>query len=277
MKTYLYILYFLLLINSNLFSTTIIFDYEEPNIDSLISQLPKLNLDSNKVNLLIEIAQKYNKYNSNDIKKGIKYANQSLELSKQINWKEGQIKSLFQLGMLYDDINVDYNKAIEYYQNTLKISKEIRNEYYEFGSLLFIGNTYESLTNYPKAIEYFEIGLEKAEKISKKIDNNRALFLVLRDLFSAYEKNSDYKKAFEACERYVYLVDYTRISENYTEIDTLKLKIENELREKEIELINKDKEIEKLMIYIMYGGISGLVLIIALAIFLIFAFKRVSK
>lgn len=249
-------------------------DKEEPNIDSLINQLPKLKLDTNKVNLLIEITDKYNRY-SEDTIDIIKYADQALELSKQINWIEGEVKSLSNLGNLYYHLNKDYYKSIEYFQRFLKINKELGNKFRVYGGFACIGRAYERLYNYTKAIEYYKLGLEKAEKICNDIKQSSPLLIPLHDLYSAYEKAGKYEEAFEIYKKYDKLKDSIQESEYETEIDTLKLKIENELREKEIDLINKDKEIEKMMSYMMYGGISGLVLIIALAIFLIFALKRV--
>lgn len=88
-------------------------------LDSLLNSLKKANQDTNKVNLLNEIAAEYFNQNTS---KAAEYTNQALSLSEKINFKTGKAKALNSLGIFiqkqgnYDSAIVLQNLALNVYQ-----------------------------------------------------------------------------------------------------------------------------------------------------------------
>lgn len=62
----------------------------------------------------------------------------------------------------------DYPKAIEYHQQSLKIAREIGDRQGEANSLGNLGNAYNSLGDYPKAIEYYQQSLKIVRDIGSR-------------------------------------------------------------------------------------------------------------
>jgi outer membrane protein OmpA-like peptidoglycan-associated protein len=90
-------------------------------VDSLLAELPKTIDDTNKVNLLAEIA-----FNLNFLspESGLEYAKQGLDLAKQLNWKAGIAKNYNALMQNYWGIG-DFDMAIDMYNAAVKIEEEL--------------------------------------------------------------------------------------------------------------------------------------------------------
>lgn len=173
-----------------------------------------------KVDLLNQLASE-NYYLSSE--KLEKYAKQALELSKKINYKNGEVQSFHNLGKIYYS-GGDYDNALNYYQKALKINQNIFNDKQgELTDSIYIatkrkissltnniGLVYYSLGNYDLAIEYFLKSLEMFEetlpdgsKIGKE-KNIAYLNLNIGNIY-LYLKNYDkalvhYKNGLEICE-----------------------------------------------------------------------------
>ncbi|TND09906.1 MAG: family 3 adenylate cyclase [Bacteroidetes bacterium] len=119
---------------------------------------------------------------------------------------------------------------------------EIGDLYFRERLLYGIGKCHFDLKNYRKAIDYFERALE----IDLAKGNYYDGFEVADALASAYELVGDYKKALKNRELFVSLKDSVfndKLAQQYTEIEA---KYQNEENKKEIELLNKDKQLSEL-------------------------------
>jgi len=72
----------------------------QPLVDSLVSELPKMKDDSNKVRFLGLIAQNYMLFNPNE---GFVYAENALQLAEKIHWKKGIANIHNNLGLMIGD------------------------------------------------------------------------------------------------------------------------------------------------------------------------------
>lgn len=90
-------------------------------VDSLLAKLPTAIDDSNKVNLLSEIAFNLN-FLSPEL--GIEYAQQGLELARKINCKMGLAKNYNALMQNYWAIG-NFDLAIDMYNSAVKIEEEL--------------------------------------------------------------------------------------------------------------------------------------------------------
>lgn len=87
----------------------------------------------------------------------------------------------------------NFRKAIKYYEEVLKISYEIGDRRNEGSSKGNLGNAHLSLGEYRKAIEYYEIAL----KISQEFGNRQLEGNYLNNLGNAYRNLGEYLKAIE--------------------------------------------------------------------------------
>jgi len=214
-----------------------------------------------------------------DYPKSIDYFIKALEIYKEIDNKDGIALCLGNLGNIYS-FQSDYPKALEYYFEVLEYYKDSKNKSGEARILGNIGYSY-LLMSQDKAINNsenkFQLKLDKEVNLNKSIRYSILaldLFKETGDKFSisnskknlseAYQLKGDYKKAFETYNEYKTLKDSIFSSENNTKIANLEAKRESELKEKEIVILKKDKENEKLQRYAMFGGIAGLGIIIGL-------------
>ena len=87
----------------------------------------------------------------------------------------------------------DYQKAIEYHEKRLKVAKEIGDRAGEGRAYGNIGNAYQSLSDYQKAIEYHEKVLKIAKEVADRGREGGAHGI----LGNVYQPQIDYHKAIE--------------------------------------------------------------------------------
>ncbi len=202
-------------------------------IDSLMTELPKLKADTNKVNLLCTLSKSFYKV---DPDSGIKYGYVSVELAEKINWKKGLAKSYNSLGInysvkgdnerasqlfskslaIYKALNYkdgiseqlgnlgivsmnqsNFTAALDYYQQSLKIDDTDSNKARQYGN---IGVVYTHLKDYDRALKYNIRSLRIREKlgdkdrISQQLSNIALNYTFLKDYDKALE---NYEKALK--------------------------------------------------------------------------------
>ncbi len=87
----------------------------------------------------------------------------------------------------------EYRKAIDYYEQSLAISREIGDRSGEGGSLNNLGLTYRSLGEYRKAIEYHEQSLNISREMGNRLSEGNGLI----NLGNSYFSLGEYRKAIE--------------------------------------------------------------------------------
>ncbi|MBD2213053.1 CHAT domain-containing protein [Nostoc linckia FACHB-104] len=87
----------------------------------------------------------------------------------------------------------DYPKAIDYYQQSLAILREIKDRQGEAAALVNLGNAYDSLGDYPKAIDYHQQSLA----ISREIKDRQGEAAALGNFGNIYLYLGDYPKAID--------------------------------------------------------------------------------
>ncbi|MFA7327864.1 MAG: hypothetical protein WC121_14450 [Candidatus Kapaibacterium sp.] len=167
-------------------------------------------------------------------------------------------------GNLTTAIEYDF-KALEIYKE-LKDSVNIGNSYFRIGSLKYFINKDSNMSKMD-IINTYNL---KAETLYKKIKAYKELnklyrqqFVIYKQEVDAYKEKEDYKKALEFHE------DYTSVLESYL---VQKHKEEIEIINKEMELEKKqirEAEQEKRELFIIYFsiGIIALLLVIAFLIY----------
>ena len=124
----------------------------QPLIDSLLTQLPKANEDTNKVKLLNDLSLTYYSINPDE---GLKYGKQGLALAEKLNWKKGMAYAYKVIAGNYGYGKSDYTRALEYSLKALQQFKEIGDKTGTAKILGDIGVVYWYQSDYPNALKYY--------------------------------------------------------------------------------------------------------------------------
>lgn len=221
-------------------SITTILSAQNTNIDSLESLLAKTS-GIQKVDILNEIiiTKKFCEFN-----KSINYGKQALELSKKLNYIEGEIRSLINIALVYRLLGTDeefmasygvqlikhYNKyenlsmkkdwrairdsliniAIEYYNESLYIAKKNKKNKLTVEILRYLGVSNAYIENYTKALGYFLHSLEKSRENKNKEDI----------AFSLYRLGDFYKNSIGNYEKAI--MSFQEALKIYADIDNIR-------------------------------------------------------
>src|SRR6186713_640492 len=134
-----------------LFISTIKLPGQSKEVDSLIKLLEKTPADTNRVELILNIANKLYFYQPG---LSLEYSEKALKLASDLDYKNGIVSSLNLAGESYR-LTGNYPKALQYQLQALEMSRELKNEEVESNSLGFIGVIYMELNEYRQAVQYF--------------------------------------------------------------------------------------------------------------------------
>jgi two-component system NarL family sensor kinase len=268
----------------------------------------KNNLAKNKCNALNNLGTLYEL--QKDTLKALKCYTDNVEIAKSNNFNDALLYSYTSLGIINRATNK--NDAINYYNLAYAIANKLNDNYQKASILLNISEVYLSTgieSNYSKAYNclqklkeigektknndhlfyyYFNMGAYYSK--TKKYDNSVAMYLdalhmakdvdneqkinLFHSLSKVYRKSGNFEKAFLFSEKYHSLQDSVfsiRKTQAFNEIQT---KYEVEKKNLRINLLSKEKIIEKtkkkLVIYI------GLALVIPLLILVFFYRNRIK-
>lgn len=113
----------ILLITLFLFTSHYNFCQNTQNIDSLLNIYSKSKIDSVRLKTINRITSYYL---YRDITKAKSFANEQLELAKELEDMEGRIKASHQLSIIYTSLS-NFDSAKYYIENTIKLSKATNN------------------------------------------------------------------------------------------------------------------------------------------------------
>ena len=89
-------------------------------------------------------------YDNNDLAAAMRYAQEALRQSKEIDYLRGMAMAYHSIGSISDDIG-DHQKAIVYLKKSIEIRKKIGVETDVAASYLNIGHVYEGIGNFSEA------------------------------------------------------------------------------------------------------------------------------
>ncbi|MBI4649010.1 MAG: tetratricopeptide repeat protein [Bacteroidia bacterium] len=177
--------------------------------------------------------------NIGNLKASLLNFQKALKIYEKIDEKQGISVTLNNIGNVYF-IRKEYDKAIMYFKKSLKINEEFC--YYEgiAFSINNIGNVYVEWQKYNIAIDYYKKGLQISQDYTLK-QNIMNYYLSMSDVYSI---TKDCKKALEYYKQYTTLKDSIFNEESHKQITEMQTKYETEKKEKEIELLNKEKKLQ---------------------------------
>jgi tetratricopeptide (TPR) repeat protein len=179
MKKNIYILFFFIA------GITIPAVAQQKKIDSLLILLKTDKEDTNKVNHLYRLSNE-----SMDDKDVMKYAEQSLLLAKNLNYKKGIANATNNMGLIYNR-HGQIKEALDCYYRALKIDEEINDKEGIAYLLNNIGSIYCHQRQLKEALGYYN----RALKIEEEINDKRGIAISLNNIGLIYQNKNQIKEA----------------------------------------------------------------------------------
>lgn len=254
--------------------------------------------------------------NQKEYDKALACFKKTLIFSRELNKKEFVGMICCDIGNLYSETK-NYTKSLEYYQYSLKICTEIGDKHnigiltnnigsiYDlrgnYKSALYhyikgreiakegnyilsiaysnynIGNIYAKQGNFEAASDYFEQSL----KLDREIGHKEGIKSVYYSMSELNVKKNDYKKALEYHKLFLSIKDSMLNEQSANQITEMNTRYESTKKEKDIQLLTKDKRLQQAEIsrqkLIRNGFIGGFVVMLLLAFVLLDRFKVTRK
>ncbi|HSH67057.1 MAG TPA: tetratricopeptide repeat protein [Bacteroidia bacterium] len=191
------------------------------------------------LNTYSNLGQIYSSIEKND--SALHYYNLALKLSEETNDGFGIATGLVNMAILYTKMK-RYDKAKEYSMKSYKITKQKGFTDLYIYTLTNLGNINKAFGNYTEAEKYFKEAAENAKKMRSTILMKESFLL----LASLYDEQKEYEKAYTYFKLYSETKDSLLNQENSKLITEMNTKYTTEKKEKEIELLKKNEEIQKL-------------------------------
>ena len=145
------------------------------------------NRDTVYINNLIELAFLY-RYQ--DLDSMLYVSQESLKLSKQASFKNGQIESYRNIGNFHSDNGI-FGKAISNFRKAYRLSVETQNSHSQVKALNDLATEYSYHGNYAMALKEYLNALDIAEKI----DFQKYLSILNENIAHLYLSQKDYAQA----------------------------------------------------------------------------------
>lgn len=161
-----------------------------------------------------------------------------------------QLNFPYELANIYLHIGNNYSKmklpakAEEFYLKALDIFEKSGKKISIAGVYSNIGVTYYDRELYEKALEYYQ----KATAIRKEIKIGKELYESFLTLSNVYYKMGDFKNSYDYYSMYIKLRDSLTANSSKKDMQQFKALYETEKKEKEIEMLSKDKELQSLLL-----------------------------
>ncbi|MBU0764723.1 MAG: tetratricopeptide repeat protein, partial [Bacteroidetes bacterium] len=218
-----------------------------------------------------------------DYETAVSYHTRSLAVKKEIGDSVNLIYTYNDIACDYSAMG-DYDRALDYYRKSLELAERQNNQmvmaanYHNIGSILAAkGKTGEALSSLRKSLEI-------ADRLSL-LSQSKEVFSSLSTL---YARIGDYKNAYESHRQFFVFHD-SIMNENISKtIQELQTRYETEKKEKEIELLNKDRQVQQLELLkkgeevqkqrtIILSMIVGFLIICISAVWLFLLYKDKKK
>lgn len=217
----------------------------------------ELNHQREIVLVLKNIGNVYHVLNNNDT--ALVYYNKALSVSEKYGDKSETATILMNIGNIYN-FQKNHTKSLNYYEKALSIHRELKKKNEIAITLFNIGTLEYKSGNYEKGIA----SLKKSLVIAESIDNKDVMINANYELAEAYYKKGDYKSAYNHYKIHSAVKDSVFNESSTKAIAEMSTKYETEKKEKEIEILTKEKQNQAIIRNTFIAGCVLLLVVIAL-------------
>ncbi len=168
--------------------------------------------------------------------KAFDYYDKALEIDMEMGDMEGQASGYNNIGIIYHELK-EYDKALDYYQRSLAISRSLEDSWAIANTLNNQAELYYNQQKYNESLTYLDQALQVAEKKGTQdimLESYRIAAAVYKDI-------GNYREAFKYYEEYSNLKEVI-ILESIDKIYSLQHQYETEKKEKEIQILQREKK-----------------------------------
>ncbi|PKP21332.1 MAG: hypothetical protein CVU05_07070, partial [Bacteroidetes bacterium HGW-Bacteroidetes-21] len=232
-----------------------------------------LGMRQGEANVLNSLGTMYN--DSKNYSKAMSYFKQSAEIKDSIGDRKGLATTLHNIGLLYSNMNKNDSSLIVL-EKSLSINHEIDNKDGIANDNICIGALYMDKRDYKKAIEYLLSSYNLSQKQGFMILKKTAVM----DLSQCYDSLGDYKNALLYFRKYKYISDSLKSVDIEKKISEVEGLYQNEKKQKEIEILEKDKALQKTEVERQkvqkYAFIGGFVLMLVIAFLSVLSYRKIK-
>ena len=217
-------------------------------------------------------------YERKDYKTALAYYKMAFETYANTGYSQGIAATSNNMGMLYTREG-NYDEALRSYRTSAEINENLGRDFNLANNYNNLGELFLMQKDYEKALEYLRKAIGTAIRLNAKelISEN---YLFQSQLFKEtndFEKSLGFYELFYTYQDSIYTMDAaSRIAE-------LQVRHNREIQEIELDLLQKDHDIQKLQIkrnhtmFWFYGGISMTTAIFVLIMLGLYRYKRKLK
>ncbi len=202
----------------------------------------------NKVYMSVNLTNLGNIYEKQDrIEEAVKHISEALRLNRENGDKNNEIINLMNFGGIYVKQH-NYPSALENFKRSLELAIEVQDQYMEAASAIFLGAMYAEYVRDTSAgliplpvsktvARQLAINsLEKGSKQAAEIGFLDQEMIARKELSEMYALDGNYRASLDNFKQYTVLNDSIHSSENKLKITNLETQRELELRDKQIEI-----------------------------------------
>jgi tetratricopeptide (TPR) repeat protein len=127
-----------------------------------------------------------------DLQKALDYAQQSINIKREIGYRQGEAASLHQMSIIYETLS-DLDQALQFSQDSIEIQREIGNRQGEASSLHQLSIIYQTLGDFNQALQFSQDSIE----IQREIGNRQGEASSLHQLSIIYQTLGDFNQALK--------------------------------------------------------------------------------
>ena len=180
-------------------------------------------------------------YEQRNYKKALENHFAALKIQKETGDKKGIAGSYNNIGDIYNDMN-SYDEALENFFISLNLLEETGDKEEVANLSTNIGGVYISKRDYAKAKEW----LQKGFQLAKQIGARPLLIQSYKGLAALSESMGNYKNAYKYEQFYVQYNDSLFSEKSTKQIAEMQTKYETEKKEQQINLLEKERQIQSL-------------------------------
>ncbi|QCR24357.1 tetratricopeptide repeat protein [Pontibacter sp. SGAir0037] len=180
----------------------------------------------------------------------LEYQQKALNLYEQLQDKQGTATILENIGSILED-KEEYQEALRYFNKSVRLSEAAADSLAIIVGLNNIGDIYRKTGRYALAIETTRQALQLATRLGDRYQISSAH----KDLSQEYSLTGNYKAAYEHLETFRRLHDELYSQETTQQIALLQSLFNVEQKNNEIQILEKQQQLNNLIKITLTGGI----------------------
>ncbi|MFH2107402.1 MAG: tetratricopeptide repeat protein [Chrysiogenia bacterium] len=178
-----------------------------------------------------------------ELDRAIAVLKEALAMAEKIDFQSAVANAVGNLAIAYKDKG-DFKNSLAYYQRELGIWQTMQNKYGLTKVYLNMGETYLKMKDYSQAESY----MDRSLTLAREIDSRDQVHMNLNNLSELFREKGEYKKALEYFREAVDEEKKIMNKETAAKMTELEAKYDSEKKKRQIEMLQKNVEIQKLQL-----------------------------